>query len=264
MTPVHVCVCKNRHFSHSVGRLIKAAVFLLLWELWEILTEFSCGWKTKNNCYLEIKSRWTIRPWHSFAANRPSHGLSVISRSVFVQRFPPAGAVGLCNPDRLFHYRKVIVVPTKPHNSSWQPSQAFSGFSFRKTTAEVVLRDAAHHCGLKEERFGRAGPAEKPSALRGFIGIMIRKDRWDGRPGRSVTHRRTSLILERLPVREVWTQCWVHEANNYYHILKEEEGEEDKKQSWNRIPMYWNSSNHQVIVNHEVNKSDKNCKTHRA
>lgn len=97
----------------------------------------------------------------------------MISRSVFVQRFPPAGAVGLCNPDRLFHYRKVIVVPTKQHNSSWQPSQAFSGFSFRKTTAEVVLRDAAHHCGLKEERFGRAGPAEKPSALRGFIGIMI-------------------------------------------------------------------------------------------
>lgn len=155
---------------------MKAAVFLLLWELWEILTEFSCGWKTKNNCYREIKSRWTIRPWHSFAANRPSHGLSVISRSVFVQRFPPAGAVGLCNPDRLFHYRKVIVVPTKPQNSSWQPSQAFSGFSFRKTTAEVVLRDAAHHCGLKEERFGRAGPAEKPSALRGFIGIMTRKE----------------------------------------------------------------------------------------
>lgn len=32
---------------------------------------------------------------------------------MFVWRFPPAAPVGRCNPDRLFHYRKVIVVPTK-------------------------------------------------------------------------------------------------------------------------------------------------------
>lgn len=132
-----------------------------------------------------------------------------------MQRFPPAGAAGLCNPDRLFHYRKVIVVPTKPQNSSWQPSQALSGFSFRKTTAEVVLRDAAHHCGSKTNALVEL--VQLKSRQRSEDLLVLWYERIDESVG--APHTRASPCE-----REVWTQCWVHKANNYYHRLKEEEG----------------------------------------
>lgn len=87
----------------------------------------------------------------------------------------------------------------------------------------------------------------------------MRREAWALRDTpKNVPHTRASPCE-----REVWTQCRVHKANNYYHILKEEEGRERQETVMKSYSDELKLSESVVmnVWNHEVsrfNKSDKN------